>query len=32
VFCYLDRNGDPGYIAVTAYDTETTIIDTARLN
>ncbi|MEU6324040.1 hypothetical protein [Streptomyces sp. NPDC047009] len=32
VFCYLDRNGDPGYIAVTAYDTETTTVDTARLN
>lgn len=31
VVCYLDRNGDPGYISVTAHDSETTTIDTAHL-
>lgn len=29
--CYVDRNGDPGYISVTAYDSNTTTIDTAHL-
>lgn len=29
--CYVDRNGNPGYILVTGSDTESTIIDTAHL-
>lgn len=29
--CYVDRNGNPGYILVTGSDSESTIIDTAHL-
>ncbi|MFF3941524.1 hypothetical protein [Streptomyces phaeofaciens] len=29
--CYLDRNGDPGYISVTAFDTASITVDTAHL-
>ncbi|QJS99445.1 hypothetical protein G9272_03265 [Streptomyces asoensis] len=29
--CYLDRNGDPGYITVTASDTDSVTVDTAHL-
>lgn len=29
--CYVDRNGNPGYIMVTGSDTDSTIIDTAHL-
>ncbi|GGX84754.1 hypothetical protein [Streptomyces fructofermentans] len=31
VVCYLDRNGDPGYISVTSSDIEATTVDTAHL-
>ncbi|MET7657073.1 MULTISPECIES: hypothetical protein [unclassified Streptomyces] len=29
--CYLDRNGDPGYLTVTASDTDSVTVDTAHL-
>lgn len=29
--CYLDRNGDPGYISITATETGSVTIDTAHL-
>ncbi|MFD9391654.1 hypothetical protein ACFWBB_13260 [Streptomyces sp. NPDC060000] len=29
--CYLDRNGDPGYITVTASETDSVTVDTAHL-
>ncbi|WP_327312179.1 hypothetical protein [Streptomyces sp. NBC_01235] len=32
VVCYLDRNGDPGYISVTATDNDSITVDTAHLN
>ncbi|WP_333741945.1 hypothetical protein [Streptomyces sp. IBSBF 2806] len=31
VMCYLDRNGDPGYISVTGTDDKSVTIDTAHL-
>ncbi|MFI1509381.1 hypothetical protein [Streptomyces sp. NPDC020597] len=31
VMCYLDRNGDPGYISVTAHDNDSVTVDTAHL-
>ncbi|WP_329213273.1 hypothetical protein OG352_00970 [Streptomyces sp. NBC_01485] len=32
VVCYLDRNGDPGYISVTASDNDSITVDTAHLS
>lgn len=29
--CYLDRNGDPGYLTFTASDTKSVTVDTAHL-
>jgi hypothetical protein len=31
VVCYLDGNGDPGYITVTAWEGESAVVDTAHL-
>ena len=31
VVCYLDGNGDPGYLTVTAWDGESAVVDTAHL-